>query len=395
MSYKIVNIDNASYDIKGIKLNNGKTSIYWTTKNNSMRNINRIVVILHDNNRVNINSNEVCIMLEKIDDVQNIVNMLSALINEMSKLGVSLGSVRFRFIVSSKEEEEKITTSARNIGITNIDIEKSRDYQLEEEKKEEVVETANRELDGSRQIEAANGMKYTEVAGENKVVANLGILDNGEELKILYDKYMMENPSVRRAFNAGMITQAEIFQMLQKQLIEQKNLKEYELNNPSENVNNTMAEAKANRFAEDKNINGRVSNETGIIKSEDGKFHTINKDNGEIKEAHVQKEGVTSKSYEQSSQSPSYGYHFDGNNASSSSMDDDVPIESDVTVKEEQQEERLTNQYGQKKVRVLKKTNPYGTPQRANAGFVNLPVIIFGISLLLLVASGIILFVIK
>lgn len=84
-----------------------------------------------------------------------------------------------------------------------------------------------------------------------------------------------------------------------------------------------------------------------------------------------------------------------GNNASSSSMDDDVPIESDVTVKEEQQEERLTNQYGQKKVRVLKKTNPYGTPQRANAGFVNLPVIIFGISLLLLVASGIILLVIK
>ena len=65
----------------------------------------------------------------------------------MSKLGVSLGSVRFKFIVSSKEEEEKITTSARNIGITNIDIEKSRDYQLEEEKKEEVVETANRELD--------------------------------------------------------------------------------------------------------------------------------------------------------------------------------------------------------------------------------------------------------
>ena len=225
MSYKIVNIDNASYDIKGIKLNNGKTSIYWTTKNNSMRNINRIVVILHDNNRVNINSNEVCIMLEKIEDVQNIVNMLSALINEMNKLGVSLGSVRFKFIVSSKEEEEKITTSARNIGITNIDIEKSRDYQLEEEKKEEVVDTANRELDGSRQIEAANGMKYTEVAGENKVVANLGILDNGEELKILYDKYMMENPSVRRAFNAGMITQAEIFQMLQKQLIEQKNLK--------------------------------------------------------------------------------------------------------------------------------------------------------------------------
>ena len=64
-------------------------------------------------------------------------------------------------------------------------------------------------------------------------------------------------------------------------------------------------------------------------------------------------------------------------------------------LKEEQQEERLTNQYGQKKVRVLKKTNPYGTPQRANAGFVNLPVIIFGISLLLLVASGIILLVIK
>ena len=382
MSYKIVNIDNTSYDIKGIKLNNGKTSIYWTTKNNSMRNINRIVVILHDNNRVNINSNEVCIMLEKIDDVQNIVNMLSALINEMSKLGVSLGSVRFKFIVSSKEEEEKITTSARNIGITNIDIEKSRDYQLDEEKKEEVVETANRELDGSRQIEAANGMKYTEVAGENKVVANLGILDNGEELKILYDKYMMENPSVRRAFNAGMITQAEIFQMLQKQLIEQKNLKEYELNNPSENVNNTMAEAKANRFAEDKNINGRVSNETGIIKSEDGKFHTINKDNGEIKEEILKRFNLM-------------GYNFDGNNASSSSMDDDVPIESDVTVKEEQQEERLTNQYGQKKVRVLKKTNPYGTPQRANAGFVNLPVIIFGISLLLLVASGIILLVIK
>lgn len=103
MDYDVVNIPNDRYDLRGMRLANGKACCYWTNRGSG--NINGVTAILNNSNVVAINNNEICISLDGIDSVDDICDMLSAFSRELYKYGTSIKGVNFRFVVSNQEEE--------------------------------------------------------------------------------------------------------------------------------------------------------------------------------------------------------------------------------------------------------------------------------------------------
>lgn len=378
--YSVTNLKHDKYDLVGIKLNNGKTCCYW--KNKSSKNINTVVVILNNNNVVNVKDNEICISLEGVIDSKDQVSMIGIFGQELVKSGLDVKSVKFKFMVGNDLEEKKVKDIISNLGVeTSI-------YRIDkkEENKEEVV---NKALDDNKMIEASNGMKYTEVVGKSALIANLGVLANNEEFKILYDKYMLEHPDVREAFNKGKISVDQIKEVIQKQLIENKNLKEYELESADRGVDNSSDMAGvSNGYAD--SVGGIVNTEIGIVKDDKGSYKTVD-DNGNVKNAEVVNISFNTK--ENDANKPNYGYKWTGSNNSS----DNVVDFNNYSEEREQKEEYIYNhQRGMAKVRVLKKPERnINQDSNKSAAFVSLPVIMFIISLLLLIGSGIILFMMK
>lgn len=394
-SYKVKYIDNNRYDLVGVELVNGTSSCYW--KNKGDNNINDVIVLMN-NSDVNVNNKNIgyisntqaCISLEGINNVDDIRNIIGAFSSELSKMGVNINKVRFGFVVSNKEDEERVKEVVYELKI-NFYIIKSDKYRVEEDKKEEVVSDEKLALD--KNIEASNGVKYTEVVGKSSLIANLSTLSNSEELRLLYDKYMNEHPDIRRAFNNGTISNDQIIEELQRQLIQEKNLKEYRLDSASSDIDkNDNVSKVSNMYAN--RVGGVVNEEIGIVKDGKGSYKTID-DRGNISNAKVTSSSYNGNATNTEVIKPSYGYHFDGGKSNSDVFGDSFAGE--YSEDRDQKDERIYEMDKPKsKVRVLKKPErPSYEGGNKSAAFVSLPVIIFIISLVLLVGSGIILFLIK
>ena len=126
MDYSVVDIPNDRYVLKGIKLKKGKTCCYWTNKNNSGV-INTVVVILNNSNVIDIKNNETCISLDGVTNANDMIEMLNAFSQEISKLGSSIRNIKFKFVVSNKDEEIVVNQIISSFRVNAI-IERSKGY---------------------------------------------------------------------------------------------------------------------------------------------------------------------------------------------------------------------------------------------------------------------------
>lgn len=126
MDYSVVDIPNDRYVLKGIRLKKGRTCCYWTNKNN-IGGINTVVVILNNSNVIDIKNNEICISLDGITNANDMIEMLNAFSQEISKLGVFIRNTKFKFVVSNKDEEVVVNQLISRFRFDAV-IERSRGY---------------------------------------------------------------------------------------------------------------------------------------------------------------------------------------------------------------------------------------------------------------------------
>ena len=116
MDNKIVDIPgNPNYYLKGIRLKNGKTCVYWT--NRSVKRINEVVVIMDNKNVAAINDNQICISLNGIEDINSQKDCLRAFCVQLRGMGLNIKDIRFKFIVSDKKEVQLVNNMISSLGL--------------------------------------------------------------------------------------------------------------------------------------------------------------------------------------------------------------------------------------------------------------------------------------
>lgn len=149
MGYVVNNIPNHNYDLWGIKLDNGKMGIYWKKKN--VNKVDDIIIILNNSKGVSINNNQVCISLDGVSNLKDIVTIINSVMRE---LNVDIRIIKIKVIVDNDKELE-VANSLISVGLS-AKIEKTVEYQkMIEENKEQIL--GNRTFYGNNTIEASNG----------------------------------------------------------------------------------------------------------------------------------------------------------------------------------------------------------------------------------------------
>lgn len=436
MGYVVNNIPNNNYDLWGIKLDNGKMGIYWKRKN--VNKVDDIVIILNNSKGVSVKENQVCISLDGVSKLEDIVTIINSVIKELK---IDIRVIKIKVIVDNDKELE-VANSLISMGLKS-EVEKTVEYQQKIEKNKEQI-LGNRTFSGNNTIEASNGDKYTELS-DGKMVANLGILTNNEQMNKLLEEYL-KDPEVSRKFNSGELSREQIIKYLEQKLVHQNNLKSYDMNKYSSVHSDYDEDVKLkNNYAA--SVGGTYNVQTGIVKSDNGKYQTIDND-GVVRNASVEATTISNSGVVSSSNGNNdYVEYSDSSNKfrEVNNLEEEIQKIEQVTdlaiyylddsgyvydkngdfVREDYGYAKvgdghyLVDEYnnlvvdgkvkgtiddirnmGKKNIdnkpKVYKKEKPMSTSSNNNSsGFVSLPIIIFVISFLLLVGSGIVLFMMK
>ena len=414
MYYKIADIHgNPEYNLKGITLINGKKSVFWSNKN--AKTIGEVVVIFNNKQAIPINNNQICISLNGIEDIQTQKEMLKAFCEQLKVMGIDPRTIRFKFIVADKKVKEQadelisslgINGSVLNFGDVNKNVDEEnidKDKAAKVEKKIEDKFNNNREITGSN-AGITNVTKYDDgvrkdiVVAENKAfdISNSS-LSMAELMKAKYEELMKDPVMSEKLFN---MSDEDAIKYVSDMVLSGN--KEYYMEKNDSNINrNNMSNSELATLNVANKYGGVSNNELGIT-SNDSRYT-------ENKISAVETNGDDNVNVV-NPESSSVGM----NSSNSSSVSSDIDMNSDVSFQEVDEEEREEsnmklqdtttfhptnrNVYGVKKEKTKKRvlSKPHGVNSGyGNAAFISLPVIIFIISLLLLIGSGIIWFMIK
>ena len=175
MNYEIKDISgNPQYNLKGIKLTNGKTCVYWTNKN--VTKVDEVIVILDNRNVIGINNNQICISFHGISDIQTQKELLMAFCDRLKTLGLDVKKIKFKFVVSNKQDRdasyELISSLGLNASVLNFDAikedNKEDDKKLEEEKK--IEDKIEKQFDNNREITGNSNIYNIDKNGKKIVV---------------------------------------------------------------------------------------------------------------------------------------------------------------------------------------------------------------------------------
>lgn len=104
-------------DIYAIKWeNSSKLVYYWKNINSS--NINNVIVILNNSDNIRIKNNQICISLDGINNINDIKVILSIFSREIQKMGIDAKRARFIFIIDNDKQKEDISVVVGDLGIS-------------------------------------------------------------------------------------------------------------------------------------------------------------------------------------------------------------------------------------------------------------------------------------
>lgn len=440
-NYKLLYKEENGLDIYAIKTDEGKLVLYW--KNKSSSNINNIIVILNNSDNIRISNNQMCISLDGINNINDIKTMLSIFTKEVQKIGIDVKKVRFTFIIDNNKQKEEMSALANELGL-NVSYQKSNNYQ-EEQKKEEIIEQHQQNSNAygtTDTIKRYNGNKEESfVISDGKVYRDNDTLSIAEKKQELLAQ-LLNNPDIAPTIKA--MSPEVLDEYLTSRVT--SNLKSHYLEQSTNSPTNTN-DAVSNLTSKKSHQEDGYSNvELGIVQnnvSNNNKYSVVEENtNGEVQmvtptvtNANISSQSgvnnITSNSYNYATQDNSINNNQENTNLSEEQIqsretvnifylenDGKTIVDSNDNVigsigvdgylnfeDKLYQNGQLIGKIGDKSekriqtqsmVRVYKpEHNQYNNTPKKEAAFISLPVIIFIISLVLLIGSGIILFLMK
>ena len=420
IDYNVVPLGgNEKIEIKGVRFGGGKNFVYW--KNRDSVAVREAYVIFNkDYENIKVNDGMVILSLTGLNNYQDMINAILVFKRIFP-------DVKIKFVVGNKNERQVGQTISTKLGIGYEEtIINKKINKMEEELKNNTKEIT---ASGTKNIYVENDSGIKKIAvSDDKAYVNDRI---DEDKLILFNKW--KNDPVMSAKMANM-TREEIDRMLMESVT--SNLKTYRLESSTEQI----ADDKVGKVAIDKasTEDGLVNAELGVVKNNvtnSNEYSAVEERKGNVQ---VVNSSVMTSSISSSGVS---------NNTTESNVDSSVNYDDGELNYEEEQirnieeeiyflssqgeiydnESNLIGRLGQEGYRInyndntlLKdgvvmgyigdykdigksKDNVYSKPKvrtlekpkysNKNAAFVSLPVIIFIISALLLIVSGILLFV--
>ena len=440
--YEVTRKENKNFQMCSIKLENGKKCLFWYKK--GANNFNKITVTFSNIIRINIDNQQICISFDGVNSKEDINNLLVAFGTEVYKDKVDITKIDFDFVVDNREQVSIANEFLQKYNLKG-NVTHSEKYNQLTENLEDAINNIATNTDDSQVVKEDNGEINKYLVHDNKVYNDNDTLSIAEKKKILLSKWRKDP-----------IKSLEIYPLPRKELDRRlteavtDNLKvHYMEGSVDESKPDDNFEKVANNLASSED--GKVNRELGIVQNNpnsENKFSAVERD-GErlnIVNPHVISENINNDNISRSEQS-SYGVDTVTTGVDSSFWNDDNGLSS-LPVFYLGSSDEIYNQYGKivgrngvggylvdennnlqlyskvigqigdinemgknaarenSKVRAFKpksskvmvfkpKRNPDYNMELKEAGVVSLPIIIFIISLFLLIASGIILFLMK
>lgn len=379
MNYRIVDINgNPNYILKGIKLNStNETCIYWTNIN--AKNINEVIIIFNNNNIRNIKENQICISLNGINDINSQRECLEAFLNQLRIMGIDKKTITFIFVISSRQEEPLIKEIKENLGLNSkifINNIPKKEQNIDNNKKKETEKKINNEEELKGKSNIVDITKYNNNTRQNIIVdkKEKNAIDLSHE-KLPFRELM--KLKYRELINDP-IEKEKLFKMTDKEVIEY--------------VSSLIKIGKKNHKIEDSKIN----NATGIgindpSKQNDITIHEKDGDKTNIKELESNKVDMSkpiSSNTNNSTDSKIVQFEKQYQKPRKNPVREDTMIFTPQIPKAKSNDNVVS--LDKHKTKVKKLTPPKNNYTEKSAAFISVPVIIFIISILLLIASGVI-----
>ena len=468
MNYKIVDIPgNPQYNLKGIRLKNGKTCVYWTNK--SAKNINEVIVLLNNKNAIGISNNQICISLHGINDINTQRECLKAFSEQLRSMGLDVKRIKFKFVIADKKDEKVVNDMISGLGINgsvlNFDVaNKNVKGGSEKKEKEERIDKKiedkfnnNREITGNSNISNIvkynNGVRKDIVVDDNKKVAydmSHNNLSMAEMMRTKYEELMRDPVMSEKLFS---MTDEEVIKYVSNLVI--MNNKEYYMDKEQNSNKDNMTNAEKATVDVASKYDGVSNTELGITSNDsrytERKFSAVEENDNNVRVVSPDSSSIGMNNT--SSNSFSSDDNYEVNNMSTNNNYEEFYNEKD---EEDREEENIISYYTDtdgkvydgrtgevvqgyvcdennnivdkdgnykgvnngnlndmydnmsknkkvdraktlvyKKPLVNEKEEDFYDNEYRSAAFISLPVIIFIISLILLVVSGIIWFITK
>lgn len=384
MKYSITKLNDNNYNLFGIKLDNGSKCIYWSNKD--ITEYKEIIVIFDNKNVINVSDGQVCISLNGVNDKEDAMNMINAIGRELYKDGKNITKIKFRFMVDNKEED---SISNRIIEIFRLDGEviKSDKYSYLTENLDDALSNISIKIP-DKKIE-----EDKEIIDENILEEN-NVLD--EELTREEKNDSVDEEGINKTLELSNIRKKILSEWLQDPAMKEEisSLSREELGKrlvmasnsfPLNNISNDSVEEQEENLIEKEDTNN--SNE--LVEKEEAK--AVLK---VYKKPELGKNSFNSNNLVSNSINKVGNNSINNHGVDESFWDDDFGF-ADTPISmgsKSMVQDRITG-----KVKVLKKPKKPVYPRDDNKkpAFISLPVIIFIISLLLLIGSLIVLFLMR
>ena len=386
MKYSVTNLNDNNYDLIGIKLSNGKTCCYWCNKGNVS--FNRIIVIFDNKNVVDVKNGEVCISLNGIDNEEDILDMIEAFGRELYKNKINITKISCDFIVDNKDEE-LIVSNVINKFMLKGNIIKSDKYSYLTENLDDAIN--NISISGDNKVVESDNSINNYTYYEDKAPDNDDINLDLKKRKLLSE--WLNNPDMLLEISS--LSKVELDKKLTDAVTNNSKGDYKEINNIDNSfsrVSNNMSIYEEENVNDEFDVNNNLSNTFEYSTSEednlklevDSKQDIINSD---VSNSPATDDNDTSSlNVIASSNSPvdDYFWSDDGLGKLPTSKE----LYSETISKQ--------NSISEDKVRVLKRPDrPVYPRYNRNRGAISIAVIIFIISLLFLIGSVIILYLMK
>ena len=416
MNYRIVVIPgNPQYNLYGISFGKNKGT-YWANK--SARNINEVIVIFNNKNVIGINDNQICISLHGIKNINDQKQCLKIFCEQLRGMGLDVKTIRFKFVIADKREEELVNNiitslglngSVLNFDVANKNINSNDELRTKEDKIEKKIEDKfkkDREITGSSNM--SNIVKYDNSVRKDKNTAydmSKSTLSMAEAMKAKYEELMKDPLESEKLFS---MTDEEVIKYVSN-LVTMDNKKYYMDNDSKSNKDNMNKTERATVDVASK-YNGVSNTELGIAGNDfrysEHKFSAVEENNDDVRVVSPDSSSVgmndsktvTTSYSEDDSMSNNVSTikdsgDFNEEERKESSLKN-LPLQNTVTFHPSNSNTYSIGSKSKTKVRKLVKPRNNDVGEKS-AAFISLPVIIFIISLLLLIGSGIIWFITK
>lgn len=431
MNYKIVSLDGGNqFDLNGVRFN-GNSYLFWKKKNTK---VVREVVVVFDKKYENMQVSDgiVILSLKGLNQYSTIKEALQTFRQIFGNM-----DMKFHFLVANENEKLMVDKLASELGISYMVQNMNKNIKTQQEKNvramEEEMKHQNLSASGDQMISKYDNGTLKQITVHNGVAyENQGLLNSEEEKTRLLREWMNDPVKAEELRKLSVEARNDL---LMKTIM--SNRRAYQMESASQvNAYDKVGDvAKDKAFQED----GMVNSELGIVKnhvSSTNSYSSVEKvgDNGvqvvnsNVMKANISVGGLSGSSFEQRNQvslenqtnvgleqeqerniekvfyiDDDYNLYDDtGKLIGKIGVDGYMPDYSNNTLKKNGQvigyigdyrQMNNNNEYSKPKTRIYKKEKVYESEK--SSAFVSLPVIIFVLSALLLIASIVLLFVVE